>query len=409
MDLRFYNQSRAIRKTPKETYEDHKQAMVNSLWYNHTQTQFDVYEQSDIGTDTYNKIDVFVDSTIDTGTGFKKSNDFRNFTFRDLSKVATLGLMYKMDDNYWITINTYDNYNFGVRRCNNTLKWVDLHNGSIKELPCVIDYELSSPNAQRDKDIVVANGHCVVICQGNVDTLNIEKNQRFIFDGQPFRLLAINSLNHTSHYDNSTLLYLDLYLDTISESDDLIDNIANLTETVYEIDINEDITEQSQGSVGKISATVKLNGEPVIRDLVWTSDKNSIIDSDGNYTIVGDVGTSTKIEVCLDGNPNLKDTISIDIVETTSDNKEIIITPNVTEIRHKDSVVIQTYVTNNGAPQPNIVNVTSTDNGSHLEIIELADNRFELYCKQISNVPVIVTFESDGISKTLNIKLKSYF
>ena len=98
-----------------------------------------------------------------------------------------------------------------VRRCNNIMKWVDTTNGNVNEEWCAIDYELSSPQPLKDKDIVVANGHIFVIVQGNERTRSIRKNQRFIFNGQPYKLVGYQTLlNNNDLTTHSTLLYIDM-------------------------------------------------------------------------------------------------------------------------------------------------------------------------------------------------------
>ena len=152
---------------------------------------------------------------IDMGTSYKQDDDFKLFAFRDLQHTVAKGLMYKYDNDFWITINTSElgtvTKDIHVRRCNNVMRWVDRTNGFINEIPCAIEYVLESPKEQKDKDVKVANGHISVICQGNEVTRNIPKNTRFIFNKEAYRFLAYQKMLNEDTFDDSTadLLYLD--------------------------------------------------------------------------------------------------------------------------------------------------------------------------------------------------------
>ena len=176
-----------LSETPHNRYINQLQALINDRWDNSTQTSYPIYQQAEIGSATYELIDVSVDTAIDIGTGFKKGDDFKVFSHKNISTEVPLGLMYKTDRDYWICINTNGfespTNSIEVRRCNNIMKWVNPQNGCVYEHWCAIDYELSSPQPSKDKDVVVASGHVFVIVQGNSETWSIRKNQRFILQG----------------------------------------------------------------------------------------------------------------------------------------------------------------------------------------------------------------------------------
>ena len=292
MNLSFYETSIGARENPSTHYFNQKQAEINALWENGTQTIFDVWEQDDIGSHYYKRVDISVDSAIDIGTGYKKGDDFKVFSYRDITRTPPTGLMYKFDKNYWIAVNTSNLASpissVEVRRCTNWLKWINPQNGKLNIVPCAIDYELSSPSPQRDKDVIVANGHCLVICQGNTLTLGLEKNQRFVLNGQPFKLAAINDLQHDDiDTQSSTLLYLDMYLDVIDDNDDMVNDIANATEDEYIIEIDTQINEQVQGFTSQMIAHVAYNGMTVDRNIRWSGNKYVTIDQDGNFELTG--------------------------------------------------------------------------------------------------------------------------
>ena len=281
MNLPMYENARKLRDNPYDYYVNHLQALINSQWENSTQTYLNIKQETGIGTKVFEPVDISVDTAIDIGTGFKKGDDFKVFSHRDIRHEVPLGTMFKTERDYWICINTNGfaspTNSCEVRRCNNMLKWVDPHTGYLHQQWCAIDYELSSPQPAKDKDIVVARGHLFIMVQGNEETWGIEKNQRFIFNGQPYTMLAVQSMLEDSAEERvDTLLYMDLYLDTTNPSDNLVDNIANATDYVYELNINPDVLEQVPNFTGQMEVSVMLNGEPVERDLVWSGNNHVI-------------------------------------------------------------------------------------------------------------------------------------
>ena len=126
MNLPMYENMRKLIQTPHDAYINQLQALVNDRWENSTQTSSIIYQQSAIGSDVYNQVDISVDTAIDIGTGFKKGDDFKVFSHKDISAVVPLGLLYRTDNDYWICINTNEfespTNSIEVRRCNNIMK-----------------------------------------------------------------------------------------------------------------------------------------------------------------------------------------------------------------------------------------------------------------------------------------------
>ena len=256
MDFPMYDNARKLVKKPHDAYLSHLQALINERWENSTQTIFSVYQQADIGSDEWIEQSISIDTAIDIGTGFKKGDDFKVFSHKNISADMKLGIMFRTEEDYWICTNT-NGYasptnSCEVRRCNNVMKWVDPETGFVNQQWCAIDYELSSPRPSKDKDIVVADGHIFVLVQGNDLTRSIPKNQRFIFNGLAFKVSAYQTLlNKDDVTFHSNLLYIDMYADTVQPSDDLVNGVANATDYQYAIELQPDITEQIDGFTGQ--------------------------------------------------------------------------------------------------------------------------------------------------------------
>lgn len=416
MSLPYYANALKTRPSnPKEHYLQQKQAQVDALWDISTQNNEIVLMQEEIGSNEYIEMPISVDTAIDLSTGFKKGDDYKIFSHKNISTNHAIGLMYQYANNYWITIDNSDLASavssIEVRRCNNKLKWIDKTNGAINEVPCVIDYELSSPSPQRDKDIIVANGHVVVICQSNELTESIEKNQRFIFNGQPFKLSAINNL----HYDDidvnlTPLMYLDLYLDIIEPDDDIINNIANKGEYDYQIIINNAPKQQTHDFSGQLVASAYRNGELIDVDMVWNANEFATVDEQGVFSLSGDIGDIAIITATIANNQAVTASVSIAIVDSVVDYYDIVMTPNITEIRQKQKISFILTLYKNGVATNDVVNATVVTGGQHVSLIkDIAENSYILSCNGLTSNNVILRFASDQYSTDKSISLKSFF
>lgn len=399
--------------TPKDEYTSFIQAMLNDRWDNSTQNSELIYKQEDIGSEIYNPVDISVDMAIDMGTGLKKSDDFKLFGSKNLSDKNVLGLMFIWKNNTWITINLRDYANpynqIEVRRCNNVLRWIDKTNGKINSFPCCIEYDLSSPQQLKDKDVITANGHIVIIVQGNETTLNFEKNQRFIFNGQPFKLTAINNvLQNDNVTEDTTLLYYDFYLDMVEPTDDIKNNIANRFEYNYSISINSDLKEVLKDSTGQLMPTVKLNGENVNRNVVWSVEQGSAtISNDGIYQINDNATGEIIFKVHLSGNEDISDLIKLNVVDEIQDNYSIVVNPEFTELRQYETKEFNVSVYNNGVKLNDIVNINYSE--SNFYSLNRNGNDFVIKGLIPNDEPIKLSFGYNGIEKDMLITIKSFF
>lgn len=333
-------------QTPNDYFRDLQQAAIDGL-FDCTSAKYTVQEQDAIGVSTYHDIDVWLDYIVGTtSSGVKNGWDFTQLMFRDIDHPVFQGLYYIFDDNYHISYfyNKHDGLEkaLAVRRCNNFMRIVDPENGSIFSIPCVIDYDMTSPSQQISSYIITPNNHAVVMVQGNVDTLRLFKlNTRYMFNGRPFKLLAYqNALLYDLDYQQPTLLYLDLYLDELHDKDDVANGLAYNGEYNYSIQIDADDMELTNGSTGALTATVVLNGEEVNGSVTWSSSDTSavMIDSTGQYTVVGASGSSAVITATLQGNVAVTSTITIQVVDTQSVQPLVVLNPTFSKIRQYESI-----------------------------------------------------------------------
>lgn len=430
MDFPMYDNARKLVKKPHDAYLSHLQALINERWENSTQTIFSVYQQADIGSDEWIEQPISIDTAIDIGTGFKKGDDFKVFSHKNISADMKLGIMFRTEEDYWICTNT-NGYasptnSCEVRRCNNVMKWVDPETGFVNQQWCAIDYELSSPRPSKDKDIVVADGHIFVLVQGNDLTRSIPKNQRFIFNGLAFKVSAYQTLlNENNITFHSNLLYIDMYADPIQPSDDLVNGIANATDYQYAIELQPDITEQIDGFTGQILSTVTCNGEVVDREIDWTGNDFVTVNEDGSYTLNGTIPPSNDgeddggndepvekiavITATLKGNPNVTASCSIKIVDEIEDTVDIIIDPLFSEVRQSLPQSFSVYLYKNGVQQDDAITCTTSGLTNKYFTLTQDGHDFVLKVKDISPTPLTLMFTVDEYSETIDVLLKPFF
>lgn len=430
MDFPMYDNARKLVKRPHDAYLSQLQALINERWENSTQTIFSVYQQADIGSDEWIEQPISIDTAIDIGTGFKKGDDFKVFSHKNISADMKLGIMFRTEEDYWICTNT-NGYasptnSCEVRRCNNVMKWVDPETGFVNQQWCAIDYELSSPRPSKDKDIVVADGHIFVLVQGNDLTRSIPKNQRFIFNGLAFKVSAYQTLlNKDDVTFHSNLLYIDMYADTIQPSDDVVNGIANATDYQYAIELQPDITEQIDGFTGQILSTVTCNGEVVDREIDWTGNDFVTVNEDGSYTLSGTIPPSNDgeydggdnepvekiavITATLKGNPNVTASCSIKIVDETEDTVDIIIDPLFSEVRQSLPQSFSVYLYKNGVQQDDAITYTTSGLTNKYFTLTQDGHDFVLTVKDISPTPLTLMFTVDEYSETIDVLLKPFF
>ena len=430
MDFPMYDNARKLVKKPHDAYLSHLQALINERWENSTQTIFSVYQQADIGSDEWIEQPISIDTAIDIGTGFKKGDDFKVFSHKNISADMKLGIMFRTEEDYWICTNT-NGYasptnSCEVRRCNNVMKWVDPETGFVNQQWCAIDYELSSPRPSKDKDIIVADGHIFVLVQGNDLTRSIPKNQRFIFNGLAFKVSAYQTLlNKDDVTFHSNLLYIDMYADPLQPSDDVVNGIANATDYQYAIELQPDITEQIDGFTGQILSTVTCNGEVVDREINWTGNDFVTVNEDGSYTLNGTIPPSNDeeddegddepvekiavITATLKGNSNVTASCSIKIVDEIEDTVDIIIDPLFSEVRQSLPQSFSVYLYKNGVQQDDAVTCTTSGLTNKYFTLTQDGHDFVLTVKDISPTPLTLMFTVDEYSETIDVLLKPFF
>lgn len=344
-------------------------ALLETYFYESTDW-YTIQEETTMGSSIYQNVDARITSLVDPTTGSNIEDDWKKFTFKELTHDLSLGKMYIFNDNYWLTINVDTIKTLAqtavVKRCNNTLRFID-DAGAYYALPCSIEYIIKENRdyATAGSAIVVPSGVMQCFVQYNTAANKITKNQRFLFgtvgNWTAYRVEGggVNNFNNLTS-TNGDIGYIRLtlvadYTNNGSEGIAGIDNlelgIANYYDNIYAISVNPSSATGDNTQTIQIYANVTLNGETVTRDVIWSSDDETVatVDSDGLVTLIAE--GSTKITATLSGNSTVHDSSVITVTDTPNDTYVIVVNPNVNYILETQSTTYSVYLYKNNIQQ----------------------------------------------------------
>lgn len=423
MPLEYYNNYlKNIAKTPNESWREQHQQTITSQFDDTTLLEYNVKQETEQRDFTFEPIERCWVGTVGDGltNSTKDFDDFREIYFEDCEHNVKRGTLFDYDDNYWLCYETptrLEAYSHcKIRRCNNWLKWVDLDTGILYEHPCVVDYTLSSANAQTSKTINQANSHIDIMVQGNVDTLKIAKNRRFILNSVPYRFYAINNYMQNNYVDKNTpLLFMDFFLDMLNPEDNEEENIAEDCRKIFKVHCDVDRLNCISGTKGKINAyAVKDKTTKIDTIIEFYSDNEKVVkvDQDGNYEIIGKIGDTAVITARIKNNVYSSFVIPVEVIASTQHNYVTVIEPSFNDIKQGRSKTFNVCLYDNGELVTNEYTVSANwTDAKYYELVTNADNSFTLTNRLMNNNPLSLTFTNTTYDQTyeLTIKLKATF
>jgi hypothetical protein len=366
MAYKYLKASPSLNLTTKEIFVNDFQALLDEQ-FSLASDVWTVQEESTFASEVYEDVEVrIVTHVINSATGKYLPDDYKQILFKDLAHAVGLGYMYQFDDNYWIVTNSEKTKNLAagaiVKRCNNTLRWIDI-NGAIHTEPCSVDYNIlrNMDYTGMSATVVVPSGTIEIIAQFNDRTTLIRPNQRFLFGNvnnwTAYRIVGggINNYQNIETLSNTAVGFIKLTLsaDYISDNDDLTLGIAYEDKNVYTLTLSESTIAGIPTNTRQLYASVTLNGTTVTRTVEWSSSDTAkaTVSATGLVTLVAN-GTAT-ITCHLVGDTSVSDTVAVTVSGTASDYYQVTFSPDKNYILEGDTQAYTVYLYKNGTIQGN--------------------------------------------------------
>lgn len=409
--------------SPKKDYIDLFQATMDEQFYN-SSNWWVIGEETELGAADYEDVDVRIAHVINSETGLKLGDDWKTLLFRTVNHPVELGKQYSFEDNIWLTVNTEVAKNLTatatIRRCNNTMRWLDENTGAYYEEPCAIEYLVKEPRnyARQGSPFITPGGFLHIEMQLNERSNKIRQNQRFLF-GNPSHWTCymvigtgVNDFRNEKTFDHysAKVLSLDLVADFVSpELDDIVRGIADVNTNLYTLNLSHNNITGEIGKTYQLSYDIIYNGTTTQREVVWFS-SDPLIASVDDYGLVTFVTEGTvEIKCQIRDNPAF-DICNITVNENPMSLNEIVISPNknyVLESTYEDFTV---YLYENNVQTMDTFVITCNPNSVPVDQFifkQLTDNAFRIGNKKRSDISylTIKCEASSGSVTTQDIRL----
>ncbi|GAA4880609.1 hypothetical protein GCM10023310_71040 [Paenibacillus vulneris] len=263
------------------------------------------------------------------------------------------------------TVETRDGYDLSIMQSIlGTIKWID-NTDIIRETP--FTYRLDfyrGAGVIDDKVLSMPSEKRYIYVQKNEDTLRLSKGKRFIFDGRPWKLTAIDSLL-------SGLIYFELEEDEYNSAKDSLDlRIADYNDNVADYSVT--ILNGNYVSFEK-TQTLQLNVEVKNRGIIVSNPLLSYFVSDMTIATISESGLIIPhkqghlyVSVTY---KNVSTQIEINITETLTHNYTVEILGE-SALKVKSSKMYTCVFRRNGEaiPYKSIFSLTSDDGISHSDL-----------------------------------------
>jgi uncharacterized protein YjdB len=203
------------------------------------------------------------------------------------------------------------------------------------------------------------------VVQANSFTNSIDINDTFIFGSgkglQKYKVTAVYSALAQETFDNSQkLIKFDfmVYNENLDE-DNINERVSNPIPN-YSIEIDQGDISQLQGYQTTLTSTVKNDDDIVDRGVLWSTSEDTIVSVSNAGEINLLQSGSAVITAKLDGNDQISDSITVNVVPSLSNNFEVRISPEEESILQGNSQSYSVYLYNNNIQQPDTFVVTAS-------------------------------------------------
>lgn len=411
-------------QSPKEYYNSLNQATIDAWWDNTNQIRL-IKEESYPFNNIFTEHEVWVSTVSDVTTSTNKvSGNYISINFKDLKHTLNhrgQKYLYKTNGEIEDTYLCYDKLNQLTQTantklimCNNKINWINKDNGAIYNEPIFVGWEMNGTNNQINKNGIVPERRLVWLVQGNDKTKYLHENQRFIISkNKAFKITQVNNTD-LEHIDDDipTLLTIDVEWCPILPNDNLELNIADYYNGTYSVKINESEISQIKGFTGRLTATTKYNDKLHEVPVRWKSLNENIvtIDNNGNYELVGNANESTEIMCYIDGNDEIFDSISVEVIQTVNNQPNLVVTPSgLIDIFQGDSQEFKCGLYINNILQSDTIQYTANWTDNKFYEITATQGGYIIKNKKRSSNLLEITFNVNGINEVVRINLRASF
>lgn len=390
--------------------------------------KFIIQKETSFGSQSYDSIECRITSVIDSKTGEKKSDDWKQILFKPSGGyVPLVGSLYYFDSNYWVGVFT-DNTkslvnNIIVRRCNEQLRWIGDDGVSYSEF-CVVDYSLTGVrDLVRQDDVVLNQGYVDVYAQLNERTELIKPNQRFLF-GRPKQRVCwriygngiMNSQNQETLSDMTariiTMTMGGYYYN--EQTDDLINGIADAYKSVYSISLSASSISGNVGETYNLGATLLLNNSPTSGSLTYTTSSSSIATISASGLLTLNSAGTTIATAYMGGNPSISASATVTVTASGTTTNEVRITPSDNlQIIEGETQTFTSYLYTNGVQQADVFTFSLANSNvptNRYILSTLSNNSFSVdNINMYLDYPLLINATSGSYTKQISIQLNGAF
>lgn len=165
-----------------------------------------------------------VDTEARVITGKDSSN--MNLLLKPYKSIA-IGSNVVIDGNNWIALDVIEKILYPkalIRRCNESLKWLD-ESESLIEVPCSVTTLKYNATNDAIYSLEVADGNIFIYAQWNDNTRKIKHSQRFVIGSQVYEIVGIDDLRLV--IDNIGVVEFSARLSNKVANDNLTDGLAD--------------------------------------------------------------------------------------------------------------------------------------------------------------------------------------
>lgn len=423
MSYKYTQIQSALVSDPKTTYiadfnERLKEGFENSSDW------FTIQEETFFGAEKYQSIDARINYVIAAETGEKMSDDYKMLWFKDTSHVVKLGTMFYFNDNYWLCINTEKIKSLTtavtVKRCNNTLRWMD-EKGGIYNVPC----SMADPLIRENRDysttgsaVVNVSGVIEVMVQFNEKTNKIKSNQRFLF-GNPdnwycYKIFGagvnnINLMKTDDFYSSGIIRYSMGGWQLNEDTDDLINGVCDVYQNEYILEATPSSLSLNVGEKVGISYSVLHNGKYELLEVDWSTSNSGIAEVIDGLVNPKQLGFAN-ITISLKNNPDVYIEIPVNVIIEQNTNWEIKVSPKLNYILEGTESIFNTILYLNNIPSSSLFTYSIIPSGVPIEnytFTVIDGNNFKiLNIEKYISEPLVIRCISGTYKKDVSVTLK---